>query len=74
MKGIGSGVFFDNLWPKHTRAGDVLSKDPRVGASSIASSRMDKNYAVELAKTQFTQPYWTFPILNFPTLVIVYNF
>ncbi|RCN52343.1 hypothetical protein ANCCAN_01385 [Ancylostoma caninum] len=29
IKGIGSGVLFDNLWPKHTRAGDVLSKDPR---------------------------------------------
>ncbi|KAE9421443.1 hypothetical protein Angca_002249, partial [Angiostrongylus cantonensis] len=29
IKGIGSGVFFDNLWPKHTRFGDVLSKDPR---------------------------------------------
>ncbi|VDM62760.1 unnamed protein product [Angiostrongylus costaricensis] len=29
IKGIGSGVFFDNLWPKHTRFGDVLSKDSR---------------------------------------------
>ncbi|CAJ0601996.1 unnamed protein product [Cylicocyclus nassatus] len=29
IKGMGSGVFFDNLWPKHVRAGDVLSKDPR---------------------------------------------
>nr|CDJ86943.1 Amino acid permease-associated region domain containing protein [Haemonchus contortus] len=29
IKGFSSGAFFDNLWPKHTRAGDVLSKDPK---------------------------------------------
>lgn len=27
IKGIASGVFFDNLWPKYLRAGEVLSKD-----------------------------------------------
>ncbi|CAB3409718.1 unnamed protein product [Caenorhabditis bovis] len=29
IKGIASGVFFDNLWPKYKRAGEVLSKDPK---------------------------------------------
>uniref|UniRef100_A0A1I7XCT0 Solute carrier family 12 member 9 n=1 Tax=Heterorhabditis bacteriophora TaxID=37862 RepID=A0A1I7XCT0_HETBA len=29
FKGISSGVFFDNLWPKHVRFGDVLSKNPK---------------------------------------------
>ena len=27
IKGIASGVFFDNLWPKYLRGGEVLSKD-----------------------------------------------
>ncbi|CAD6191860.1 unnamed protein product [Caenorhabditis auriculariae] len=27
IKGIASGVFFENLWPKYLRAGEVLSKD-----------------------------------------------
>ncbi|CAI4225510.1 unnamed protein product [Auanema sp. JU1783] len=29
IKGIASGVFWDNLWPKHTRVGEILSKDPK---------------------------------------------
>ncbi|KAF8370349.1 kcc-2 [Pristionchus pacificus] len=29
IKGLASGVFFDNLWPKFMREGLVLSKDPK---------------------------------------------
>ncbi|PIO61486.1 hypothetical protein TELCIR_16990 [Teladorsagia circumcincta] len=38
IKGFSSGAFFDNLWPKHTRAGDMLSKDPKDKSDRTRSS------------------------------------